>query len=227
MVIETRECKSCHEIKDLTAFRCKIRNGNSSYERACKTCTYKQNYKTTSSKPGFKERKKQIDREYYLDNTDQCKQNAANHRANNKAKRRANDKERRKRDPAFRLRNAISSIIWRALKNHGSKKHGSFTKYVPYTLAMLVLHIESKFEWWMTWDNQGLYDKKAWNENDPTTWTWQLDHIIPHSEFLYVSMEDEEFKRCWALENLRPYPANLNSIDGAQRVRHNQIQTME
>lgn len=29
-------------------------------------------------------------------------------------------------------------------------------------------------------------------------------------------MEDEEFKKCWALSNLRPYSAKQNIIDGAR-----------
>lgn len=29
-------------------------------------------------------------------------------------------------------------------------------------------------------------------------------------------MEDDNFKRCWALENLRPYSAKQNIIDGAR-----------
>jgi hypothetical protein len=33
-------------------------------------------------------------------------------------------------------------------------------------------------------------------------------------------MDDENFKKCWALENLRPYSAKQNIIDGVTRVRH-------
>lgn len=44
--------------------------------------------------------------------------------------------------------------------------------------------------------------------------------IIPHSEFKYISMECEEFKRCWALKNLRPLSAKLNLLDGVKRIRH-------
>lgn len=72
----------------------------------------------------------------------------------------------------------------------------------------------------MNWNNHGKYDPKTWDDNDPNTWTWQLDHIIPHSEFKYTSTEDEEFKKCWALNNLRPYSAKKNLIDGASKIRH-------
>jgi hypothetical protein len=66
----------------------------------------------------------------------------------------------------------------------------------------------------------GKYNIKIWDDNDKSTWKWQIDHIIPHSTFKYASMEDEEFKKCWALSNLRPYSAKLNVIEGASRIRH-------
>lgn len=72
----------------------------------------------------------------------------------------------------------------------------------------------------MTWNNWGMYRSKTWDDNDPVTWTWQIDHIIPCSDLPYLSMEDENFKKCWALENLRPYSAKQNLFDGIRRVRH-------
>jgi hypothetical protein len=46
------------------------------------------------------------------------------------------------------------------------------------------------------------------------------DHIIPQSKLQYTSMKDENFKKCWSLENLRPLSAKQNVIDGATRIRH-------
>ena len=82
-------------------------------------------------------------------------------------------------------------------------------------------HLEQQFESWMNWKNYGKYNKNTWNDNDQLTWTWQIDHIIPHSTFNYESMEDEEFKKCWSLDNLRPYSSKQNFLDGVMRVRHN------
>ena len=36
------------------------------------------------------------------------------------------------------------------------------------------IHLESKFESWMTWDNYGLY-------NGELNYCWDIDHIIPLS----------------------------------------------
>ncbi len=72
----------------------------------------------------------------------------------------------------------------------------------------------------MSWQNHGKYDAETWNDNDPSTWVWNIDHIVPQSEFNYTLMEDEEFNRCWALDNLRPLSAKRNIIDGTRRVRY-------
>jgi len=63
----------------------------------------------------------------------------------------------------------------------------------------------------------GKYNSKAWNNNDPTTWVWNIDHIVPHSIFKYISMDSIEFQKCWALSNLRPYSAKQNILDGNRR----------
>jgi hypothetical protein len=60
-----------------------------------------------------------------------------------------------------------------------------------------ILNLEKQFEPWMNWQNHGVY--KNWDDNDQSTWTWQIDHIIPQSDLPYTSMEDENFKKCWAL----------------------------
>ena len=49
---------------------------------------------------------------------------------------------------------------------------------------------------------------------------WHIDHIIPQSLLPYSSMEDDNFKKCWALSNLRPLSAKQNLLDGANRIRH-------
>ncbi len=144
---------------------------------------------------------------------------------NNKDKLRENfkiySKNKKINDPFYSLRTKLSSTINKCLKLNGSSKNGfSMLKFLPYTIQELKEHLEKQFESWMNWNNRGMYNPTIWNDYDQNTWVWNLDHIIPHSEFKYTSMKDEEFKRCWALENLRPYSAKLNILDGAKRVRH-------
>jgi len=125
---------------------------------------------------------------------------------------------RRREDVAFKLRSSVSRSVHIVLK--GEKNNLSILNYLPYTIDELKQHLESLFEHWMNWENWGVYNPKAWDDNNTDTWKWNLDHIIPQSDLLYTSMEDENFQKCWALENLRPYNAKQNIIDGASKTRH-------
>ncbi len=69
----------------------------------------------------------------------------------------------------------------------------------------------------MNENNNGVYRIESWDEYDPLTWVWHIDHIKPHSKFKYTSMNDFEFKECWSLKNLRPYSAPKNLSDGDRR----------
>lgn len=130
-------------------------------------------------------------------------------------------KERRINDPNFRIRASVSANINFYLKSNDSSKNGeSCLDYLPYSINELKKHLEDQFEPWMTWENYGRYDTKIWDDNDPTTWTWQIDHVIPQSTFKYASMKDQAFKDCWALSNLRPLSSKQNFLDGVKRIRH-------
>ena len=108
------------------------------------------------------------------------------------------------------------------IKLQNSSKGGKSSKsFFPFTTEELKKHIESLFEPWMTWENHGIYNHKTWNDNDQTTWTWQVDHIKPQSDYPYSEMGSENFNIIWALSNLRPLSAKENILDGAKRNRHN------
>lgn len=153
---------------------------------------------------------KKTDKKYYEENRETCKKRKNKY-----------EKNRRKIDPAYKLRCYFSSKIGQALKNNDGKKNESFLKKVGYTMEESRLYIESQFEWWMTWDNWGIYDSKIWDKNNPSTWTWHVDHIIPVSTFNCQTMDDEDFKVCWGLSNLRPLSAKQNHQEGVSRIRHN------
>lgn len=159
-----------------------------------------------------------------IKDTPKLKESRKIYRENNKESlkiRHRNYKINRKlNDPSFKLRDVVSVSIRISLKNKDLKKIGSAWENLPYTPQELKSHIEAKFEPWMNWNNWGLYNCKTWDDNNPSTWKWNLDHIIPHSKFAYTSITDDDFKKCWALDNLRPLSAKQNVIDGASRIRH-------
>jgi hypothetical protein len=122
--------------------------------------------------------------------------------------------KRRKIDPSFKLREAVSRAVHSVL---AGSKNSSILDYLSYEIDELKIHLEIQFVSWMNWNNWGIYNPQTWDDSDPTTWTWQIDHIIPQSKLLYSSMEDDNFKKCWALDNLRPLSAKQNVLENSRR----------
>jgi hypothetical protein len=89
----------------------------------------------------------------------------------------------------YRLNLNMASSIGMALK--GKKNGRSWESLVGYTLDDLIGHLEKQFKPGMTWENRGKGG-------------WHTDHIIPKSAFNFSSPEHLDFKKCWALKNLRP-----------------------
>jgi hypothetical protein len=124
------------------------------------------------------------------------------------------NQKRSKKDPVYRARLYFSSSISDALKHNGGSKNGySCMDFLPWTIDEFWQHMEEYFKKpgneWMTKFNRGIYKINEYKEDDPSTWTWHLDHIIPHSSFKYTTMDCQEFRDCWALSNLQP----LKSIE--------------
>lgn len=230
-------CSKCRFSKDDNCFysgkswciECHKKKNNAYYAANKETIIegVKQYY--ADNKPIVLEQKKQYfaehkdeilekQRLYYEENFDSIRVVKETYRLTHKEERNENQRLRYENDPAFRLRMNLSTAISGFLKRGGSSKNGnSCSEYLSYTMDELKVHLEKQFEPWMSWENQGRYDRRSWDDNNSSTWTWQIDHIIPHSSLPYTDMEDENFKKCWALENLRPLSAKQNLIDGNRR----------
>lgn len=134
-----------------------------------------------------------------------------------KKNRRLRVKQKRIQDPSFKLKNNVSRRIRHVLKMNGSSKSGqSILQYLGYSIQDLKNHLELQFESWMNWNNYGNYSVNIWKDGDTSTWTWQLDHIIPQVNLPYDSMESDNFKKCWSLSNLRPLASKENFIKGSR-----------
>lgn len=96
----------------------------------------------------------------------------------------------------IKLRNRMSRRMRHALSGRNlSKSWIHIFTILGYSVDELKTHIESKFQLGMSWDNIG---------------KWHIDHIIPESLFHYSSYEDDNFKKCWGLDNLQPLWAKDN-----------------
>lgn len=207
--------------------------GKSRRQFVCKECrkeyksSYYQNNKEiilNKKSDYYQENKESLDSkhlEYYQKNKDNIKKYKHDWFQDNKVAYNATIRKKYKNDVSFRLRDIFSKSIRQKLKKAGSSKNNnSFLPFLSYTIQELKVHLEHQFEPWMTWENYGKYNSKTWNNNDSSTWKWNIDHIIPQYKLPYISMEDDNFKKCWALENLRPYSAKQNLIDGLTKIRH-------
>jgi len=104
-------------------------------------------------------------------------------------------------DPKFRVLESISQSIRHYLKGKNGRTWVDLLEYTPEQLRS---HIEKRFKPGMSWDNYG---------------KWHLDHIIPVSAFNFQTPNDIDFKRCWALKNLRPLWARENISKGNKLER--------
>lgn len=213
-----RICKKCNISKNIIDFGHGYNNGVIYYYKKCKFCD-KDRVLNKNKRSKSKYRKKIANQQqiYYNLHKEECRAYNKKYYENNKEKIKNNSKNylynRRKNDVLFLLKDLFSSRIRNMIKKNGK----SIKEILPYSIQSLKQHLESKFESWMNWENWGRYDIKTWNDQDFSTWKWNIDHIVPQSKFLFSSIDDEEFKKCWSLENLRPFSAKQNISEGARR----------
>lgn len=223
-------CKICNIEKSIYDFDVCLKKKDKIYRRAiCKECFCAKNkdYMIQYAKKYYK-----INRDIILDKTSTYhkehheEQNARvkKYNKNNRNKINSRVKLRALLDPSYNLRRNISRMVRAALfESRLSKNKQSCFMFFNYSFAELKWHLECQFESWMSWSNYGKYNSKTWNDNDSSTWTWNIDHIIPQSDLPYISMEDNNFKKCWSLDNLRPLSSKQNCLDGTKRIRHNNV----
>lgn len=215
-------CILCKEQLLESEINFRKRSDNKKFDNKCRECSneerriyYKENreYLLNDKKNYYKNNKDEINKKkkiYYQENKE-----SSNRRKNEW------EKNKYERDPVYKFMRRVSKSVNNAFRANFSSKSGrSFWDNINYTKEEFKSHIESLFESWMNWRNHGIYDSKTWNDNDPSTWKWQLDHIQPQKNFPFKDFSDENFKKCWALSNLRPYSAKQNILDGARLPRN-------
>lgn len=228
--MDVKRCKGCDLTKGIDCFTIDHRPkaGKSYIKSKCKECCAKNTAENRRKNPNSS-------REYYIKNKEKILSQTKKYKTNNKAKVRLQNskwesahkkerakqkKEQRQKNPHIKLNWLISGLIVGELKKRNVlAKNKEYLKYLPYTLNELKTHLEThpEKEDWMNWNTHGKYSAKTWDDNDSSTWTWNIDHIIPRSKLPYDSFQHPNFKKCWALENLRPYSAKQNCIDGDRR----------
>lgn len=125
-----------------------------------------------------KEKINQYKVKYKLSNPDKVKKSQKEYSDKNKEKIKIRynqyRRNRRENDPLYKLIDNIRCIIKSSYINKNYTKQSKTFEILGCSYKEFSKYIESQFEYWMTWENHGLYTG-IYND------TWQYDHIIPVS----------------------------------------------
>ena len=152
--------------------------------------------KKTSDKKYYESNKKKIS-EYYSDWREDKKEHLKEYqkkwREENRDKLRKTKRDYqqhlRDTDPIYKLISNFRTAIYTVLKESNVDKYGHYFDVLQYTPEELITHLELQFKDDMSWDNYGI---------------WHVDHMLPITSFDIREMGDEEFMKCWSLDNLQP-----------------------
>jgi len=115
--------------------------------------------------------------------------------------------------PSAIMSKNLARQLHRAIKSKntnwskGMELEGNVWVHFSFTIDEFRERFESLFTKGMTWENMGL---------------WHIDHIKPKASFNQEELADptsEDFKKCWALENLQPLWALDNIKKGAKEMK--------
>ena len=130
------------------------------------------------------------------DNLGYQKQWQKNNPEKTEASRKKYFKNRRKTDLRFNLNHRIRTVIGKSLKGNKNGRH--WENLVGYSLTNLIKYLKRTIP-------------KDYNWRDYINGELVIDHIIPIRAFIFRRPEDNEFKQCWSLYNLRLLTKKGNS----------------
>jgi len=191
-------CIVCGLDKELIDFNIR-KDSKDGHNNKCKNCksfytkqlrandpTYHKRHleQTNRYKENNKESVKNSKKQYYLNNREKLlKHNEEyqkkyltisdnRHKRNEKIKIRF--KERMRTDSLFMLSVSIKNSIKSCFRRKKYNKSDKTGNILGCSFVEFKIHLESKFEPWMTWENKGFY-------NGELNYGWDIDHIIPVS----------------------------------------------
>jgi hypothetical protein len=155
--------------------------------------------KKYESKPEVKERKKETHKKWLSENKDKWNEYIKEYREKNVDKirkiKRDYERTRKANDPLYKLVANFRTAIYTVLKENNMDKYGHYFEILQYSPEELSIHLENQFTEGMTWENYG---------------EWHVDHKLPITVFNFQEIGDNEFMRCWGLDNLQPMWADEN-----------------
>lgn len=152
-----------------------------------------------------REERKSDSLKYYHENSEILKIKQKEYKKNNREKLRTYHntyyKNRKENDTIFSLRENVRSLFYQSFKKRKQIKSLKTQEILGCSIQEFEKYLESKFEYWMNWDNHGKYNGK---EN----YGWDIDHIIPISTAITVA----DVIRLNHHTNLQPLCSFINRI---------------
>jgi hypothetical protein len=194
-------CKSCNSEKDVSEFYVRRNRGNglAGYTHKCKSCCKKTSREYTSLdkkeymkkyRENNKEKLKDYIKNWRIENVDKFKSGQKKYYQENKELviRRNYEycKYKTSTDSLYKLRRGIRALILVSFRNQFTTKSKKTIEILGCSFEEFKLHLESKFDDKMNWENQGTY--------------WHMDHIIPISS----AITEEDVYRLNHYTNFQP-----------------------
>jgi hypothetical protein len=193
--IPFKECIKCNEEKEPHEF-VKSSRSKDGYENVCLLCRKQYNILN-------KNRDKEVHKIYYQNNKEKIYKGVLKCREDNNEfyieQRKQYRKERYKNDSLYKLRCIINAGIYQSFKKNKFKKKNKSLDILGCNIKFFKDYLENKFESWMNWDNQNLY-------NGELNYGWDIDHIIPLSN----AKTEEELLKLLHYTNLQPLCSKVN-----------------
>jgi len=167
-----------------------------------KTPEKKKKAKDYRSRPEIRERKRERER------TPEYRKKAAELRRRPAAREKVNAwyRQRLRKDPRFALIKRVKNLLRTCLNRYGGPKQGrTFEDILPYNEEDLIERLKNTIPEGYVWEDCLAGNGKL-----------HIDHIVPIKAHNFKTQYDLDFKNCWALSNLRLYPAKDNMKKGAK-----------
>jgi hypothetical protein len=213
-------CTKCKLEKSFDDFY-KCKNKKHGLSSQCKDCESKRKKIFNATKPKKeydKEKIKEINKRYYLNNKEKIKEKVKEYYSLNQNKIKiknkyyySNNKEKINKqknnyhklkikfDSLYKLTHNIKGLIHQSIKRKCYSKKTKTYNILGCTYDEFKIYLESKFELWMNWNNHGLY-------NGELNYGWDIDHIIPLSS----AKNEKEVLKLNHYTNLQPLCSKIN-----------------
>jgi len=217
-----KTCKKCNEPKSLDNYS-NDKSKKDGLNSRCRSCCSKA-FSNYLSKPENKERVrnnvkehqllnpeyyKQKDKENYENNKDLWKVKNKIYKSENRNKINQSLRIKYQEDTIYRTKRLIISLISSSFRNNGFTKNPRSYQILGCTFEEFKQYLESKFEPWMTWENQGLY-------NGELNYGWDIDHIIPISS----AKTEEDIIRLNHYTNFQPLCSYTNRYIKINKINY-------